>query len=77
MRANGAHHDRPHPAVSTEGRATAAAGGGGVVDEQAVAEFARELSALGPEPVTGDADEAGATESSLDGDTESMPSAQS
>ena len=63
--------------VAEPGDLTAAAVNGGVLDEQAVAEFARELSALGPEPVTGDADEAGATESSVDGDTESIPSAQS
>ena len=57
--------------------AAAAVNGDGVVDEQAVAEFARELSALGPEPVTGDGDEAGATEPSLDGGTASVASAQS
>ena len=55
----------------------AAASGGGVVDEQAVAEFARELSALGPDPVADDGDEAGVTEPSLDGETESAASAQS
>ena len=47
-------------------------GGDGVIDEQAVAEFARELSALGPEPVANDEDEAGA-----DTGTESVASAQS
>jgi len=43
-----------------------------VLDEQAVAEFAKELSALGPEPVANDEDEAGA-----DTGTESVASAQS
>jgi len=59
------------------GEATAGAlNGDGVVDEQAVAEFARELSALGPDAV---ADETGAagTEPAEDGGTESVASAQS
>ena len=69
-----------------------AANGDGVVDEQAVAEFARELSALGPDAVaeaqtgaaqTGAAEtgaaEPGAAETApaTDGETESVTSAQS
>ena len=58
--------------VAEPGDLTAAAVNGGVLDEQAVAEFAKELSALGPEPVANDEDEAGA-----DTGTESVASAQS
>ena len=59
--------------------AVAEAGGGaapgdGVVDEQAVAEFARQLSALGPDHVADDG--AGVTVSSVDGETESVTSTQ-
>jgi single-strand DNA-binding protein len=46
----------------------AAANGDGVVDEQAVAEFARELSALGPDGAAGDENGAAA-----DTGTESVP----
>jgi single-strand DNA-binding protein len=55
----------------------AAPGGDGVVDEQAVAEFARQLSALGPDGVADDEDGTGVTESSLDAETESVTSTQS
>jgi single-strand DNA-binding protein len=63
--------------VAEPGEQAPAAVNGGVVDEQAVAEFAKELSALGPEPVADDADEAAATEPSLDGETESAARAHS
>ena len=56
--------------------AAAALGGDGVVDEQAVAEFARQLSALGPDGVADDEDAAGVTEPSLDGETDSVTSTQ-
>ena len=56
--------------------AAAALGGDGVVDEQAVAEFARQLSALGPDHVADDEDGAGVTVSSVDGETESVTSTQ-
>jgi single-strand DNA-binding protein len=52
-------------------------GGDGVVDEQAVAEFARQLSALGPDGVADDENGAGVTESSLDGETEPVTSTPS
>ena len=54
--------------------AAAALGGDGVLDEQAVAEFARQLSALGPDHVADDG--AGVTVSSVDGETESVTSTQ-
>ena len=59
--------------VAEPGELTAAAANGdGVVDERAVAEFARELSALGPDHVADDKNGAG-----VDTGTESVPSAQS
>ena len=69
--------------VAEPGELTAAAAGGddvpggGVLDEQAVAEFARQLSALGPDRVADDENGAGVTESSLAGETESVTSTQS
>jgi single-strand DNA-binding protein len=78
--------DAGEPGGPGEPRA-GAADGDGVVDEQAVAEFARELSALGPDAVgeaqTGAAEtgaaETGAAETApaADGETESVASAQS
>jgi single-strand DNA-binding protein len=50
--------------------------GDGVVDEQAVAEFARELSALGPDPVTEAQAGAAETVPAGDGGTESAAGAQ-
>jgi len=72
--------------VAEPGELVAAAGDGaapgdGVVDEQAVAEFARQLSALGPDHVpdhvADDEDGAGVTVSSLDSETESVTSTKS
>ena len=65
--------------IAEPGELTAATVGGdavpgGVVDEQAVAEFARQLSALGPDHVADDG--AGVTVSSVDGETESVTSTQ-
>jgi len=66
--------------VAESGELTAAAAGDGaapgdgVLDEQAVAEFARQLSALGPDHVADDG--AGVTVSSVDGETESVTSTQ-
>jgi single-strand DNA-binding protein len=56
--------------------ADSVAGSDGVIDEHAVAEFARELSTLGPDRA-GDEKGAGVTEPSLDGETEPAASAQS
>ena len=54
-----------------------AANGDGVVDEQAVAEFARELSTLGPDAVADAETAAAATEAALDGEAEPVAGAPS